>query len=146
MLPMGVHETCPNPLHMVKMLGQATWIQIWIYFISLWRLSSITKKREIESPSLILVNWWNLFGLTLYSKCGFEIGWSNPSEGARWHSWKEMATWNEVHGGGVDMWWWSSSGGWKRRKRKTKWAQGKGIIIGPFCFWWSRHYTECDHI
>jgi hypothetical protein len=23
---------------------------------------------------------------------------------------------------------------WKRRKRKTKWAQGKGIIIGPFCF------------
>ena len=26
-LPMGVHETCPNPLHMVKILGQATWIQ-----------------------------------------------------------------------------------------------------------------------
>ena len=23
---------------------------------------------------------------------------------------------------------------WKRRKRKTKRAQGKGIIIGPFCF------------
>jgi hypothetical protein len=23
---------------------------------------------------------------------------------------------------------------WKRRKRKTKWAQDKGIIIGPFCF------------
>ena len=28
MLPIRVHETCPNPLHMVKMLGQATWIQI----------------------------------------------------------------------------------------------------------------------
>ena len=28
MLPMGVHETCPNPSHMVKMLGQATWIQM----------------------------------------------------------------------------------------------------------------------
>ena len=27
MLPKGVHETCPNPLHMVKMLGQAAWIQ-----------------------------------------------------------------------------------------------------------------------
>ena len=23
---------------------------------------------------------------------------------------------------------------WKRRKRKTKWAQGKVITIGPFCF------------
>ena len=23
---------------------------------------------------------------------------------------------------------------WKRRKRKTKWAQGKGITIGPFWF------------
>jgi hypothetical protein len=23
---------------------------------------------------------------------------------------------------------------WKRRKRKTKWAQGKGIIIESFCF------------
>jgi hypothetical protein len=27
MLPIGVHETYPNLLHMVKMLGQATWIQ-----------------------------------------------------------------------------------------------------------------------
>jgi hypothetical protein len=27
MLPIWVHETCPNPLQMVKMLGQATWIQ-----------------------------------------------------------------------------------------------------------------------
>ena len=24
----GVHETCPYPLHMVNMLGQATWIQM----------------------------------------------------------------------------------------------------------------------
>ena len=23
---------------------------------------------------------------------------------------------------------------WKRRKRKIKWAQGKGKMIGPFCF------------
>ena len=23
---------------------------------------------------------------------------------------------------------------WKSRKRKTKWAQGKGITIGPFWF------------
>ena len=28
MLPIRVHETCPNPLYMVKMLRQATWIQI----------------------------------------------------------------------------------------------------------------------
>jgi hypothetical protein len=27
MLPIWVHETCPNPLHMVKMFRQATWIQ-----------------------------------------------------------------------------------------------------------------------
>jgi hypothetical protein len=26
-LPIPIHETCPNPLQMVKMLGQAIWIQ-----------------------------------------------------------------------------------------------------------------------
>ena len=28
LLPFGVHETCPYPLHMVNILGQATWIQM----------------------------------------------------------------------------------------------------------------------
>ena len=28
MLPIRVHETCPNTLYMVKMLRQATWIQM----------------------------------------------------------------------------------------------------------------------
>ena len=28
LLPFGIHETCPYPLHMVNMLGQATWIQL----------------------------------------------------------------------------------------------------------------------
>ena len=28
MLPIRIHETCPYTLHMVKMLGQATWIQM----------------------------------------------------------------------------------------------------------------------
>ena len=28
LLSYGVHETCPYPLHMVNMLGQATWIQM----------------------------------------------------------------------------------------------------------------------
>ena len=92
------------------------------------------QKWEIKSPSLVLANWWNLFRLTLCSKCGFEIGWSNPSDGAKWHSWMEMATWNEDHGGGVDMWWWSSSGLGKEEREKQNGLKAKVYVIGPFCF------------
>ena len=35
LLPYGVHETCLYPLHMLNMLGQATWIQNEFQFISL---------------------------------------------------------------------------------------------------------------
>ena len=98
-----------------------------------WRRHQKSKFLLVESPNLVLVNWWNLFVLTLCSKCGFEIGWSNSSEGARWHSWMEMTTWNEDHGDGVNTWW-SSSGILKRRKRKTKWAQGKGDIYRAILF------------
>ena len=128
MLPIWVHETCPNPLYMVKCLGKQHGFKLILIHIFVKVLSSITKKGEIESSSLVLVNWWNPFGLTLCSKCEIEIGWSKPSDGAI-----------EVHGDGVGhvmmIKLWTS----KRRKRKIKWAQGKGICDRAILFWWSRH-------
>ena len=56
MLPMRVHETCPNPLHMVKMLGQATWIQLNFNSYLCERIVINYKKGEIESSSLVLMN------------------------------------------------------------------------------------------
>ena len=44
-------------------------------------LSSITKKGEIESPSLVLDNWWNL-GINPCTKCVDMKGWSH----AKWWS------------------------------------------------------------
>jgi hypothetical protein len=98
-------------------------------------LSSITKKGKIESSTLALVNWWNPFGLTLCSKCEIEIGWSKPSDGARWSPW----CWRWTCDDGDDhMKWWDvmmiKLWTWKRRKGKTKWAQGKGIFKGLFYF------------
>jgi hypothetical protein len=54
MLPIWDYETCPYPLHMVKCLGkqhESKKIKLNIFVNS---LSSITKKGEIESPSLVL--------------------------------------------------------------------------------------------
>ena len=33
---------------------------------------------------------------------------------------------------------------WKRRKRKTRQAQGKGIMIGAIFVFHSRHHTGCE--
>ena len=56
MLPIRVYETCPYPLHMVKYLGkQHESKKISLNIFVKW-LSSITKKGEIESPSLVLDN------------------------------------------------------------------------------------------
>jgi hypothetical protein len=103
------------------------------------------QKGEIESPSLVSVNWWNLFGLTLCSKCGFEIVWSNPSEGARWHSRMEMATWHEDHDDGVNTCDDQALDFGKEREKQNK-LKEKVISIGLFCFRWSKHYRECGHI
>ena len=76
MLPIWVYETCPNPLHMVKMLGQATWLENDFSSYLCERLSSITKKGEIESPTLVLDNWWNLgltFDLSVWTRWGSPI-------------------------------------------------------------------------
>ena len=56
MLPIGIHETCPNPLHMVNMLGQATWIQNDFNSYLGERVVINYQKGEIESSSLVLVN------------------------------------------------------------------------------------------
>jgi hypothetical protein len=56
MLPIWVYETCPYPLHMVKCLGKQHKSKTILLNIFVKRLSSITKKGEIESPSLVLDN------------------------------------------------------------------------------------------
>ena len=56
MLPIWVYETYPYPLHMVKCLGKQHEPKMILLNIFVKRLSSITKKGEIESPSLVLEN------------------------------------------------------------------------------------------
>ena len=56
MLPIRIYETCPYPLHMVKCLIKQHESKKILLYIFVKRLSSITKKGEIESPSLVLAN------------------------------------------------------------------------------------------
>ena len=56
MLPILVYKTCPYPLHMVKFLGKPHESKKVLLNIFVKRLSSITKKGKIESPSLVLDN------------------------------------------------------------------------------------------
>ena len=56
MLSTWVYETCPYPLHMVKCLGKQNESKKILLDIFVKGLSSITKKGEIESSSLVLVN------------------------------------------------------------------------------------------
>ena len=56
MLPIQVYETCPYPLHMEKCLGKQHESKKISLNIFVKRLSSITKKGEIKSPSLDLDN------------------------------------------------------------------------------------------
>ena len=55
MLPIWVYEICPYPSHMVKSLGKQHEPKKILLNIFVKRLSSITKKGEIESPSLVLI-------------------------------------------------------------------------------------------
>ena len=56
MLLIQVYETCQYPLHMVKCLGKQHESKKILLDIFVKGLSSITKKREIESPSLVMDN------------------------------------------------------------------------------------------
>jgi hypothetical protein len=56
LLPIWVYKTCPYPSHMVKCLGKKHESKRILLKIFVNRLSSITKKGEIESPSLVLDN------------------------------------------------------------------------------------------
>jgi hypothetical protein len=56
MLLIRVIETCPYPLHMVKWLDKQHESKKILLYIFVKRLSSITKKEEIESPSMVLDN------------------------------------------------------------------------------------------
>jgi hypothetical protein len=105
------------------------------------RVMAITKSNKsstsqhAESSSLVLDNWWNISGLTICSKCVNEIGWSKSKMELDGTQVMEMATR-----------WWSSAQTWKRRKRKTKWAQGKGIKARAILFCPSRHNRVCDWV
>jgi hypothetical protein len=99
----SIHICKIEPNSWKTYVGGANTIKIenWFYFISLWWLSSITKKGEIKSPSLILViNDTKL--LMPCVKC-FKLGISNM-----WWRWKwygEMAT--RPHD--LCMKWWARS-------------------------------------
>jgi hypothetical protein len=56
MLQIWVYKTCPYHLHMVKCLGKQHESKKILLNIFMKRLSSITKKGKIESPSLVLDN------------------------------------------------------------------------------------------
>ena len=56
MLAIRVYETCSYPLHMVKSLGKQHESKKISLNIFVNKLSSITKKGEIESPILVLDN------------------------------------------------------------------------------------------
>ena len=56
MLPIWIYETCPYPLHMVKYLGKQHESKKFSLNMFVNWLSSITKKGEIESLSLVLDN------------------------------------------------------------------------------------------
>ena len=49
---LGFIKLVQTLLHMVNMLGQATWIQLNLFHIFV----EVVKKGEIESPSLVLTN------------------------------------------------------------------------------------------
>ena len=82
------------------------------------RLSSITKKGEIESPSLVLANWWNL-STNLCHECHVsKVG-----------TYQVMEHGDEVHGDGdghvLKMIKLQLEN--KKEKNKNKIDQGKGI-------------------
>ena len=118
MLPIWVYETCPYPLHMVKCLDKQHEFKKILLNIFVKRLSSITKKGEIESPSLALANWWNL-DTNLCHECHV----------SKVCTYQVMEHGDEVHGDGdghvlkmiklqLEK---------KKEKNKNKVDQGKGI-------------------
>ena len=117
MLQIWVYETCPYPLHMVKCLGKQHESKKISLNIFVNRLSSITKKGEIESPSLVSDNWWNLglaFDLSVWiRKCG-------PLQ---------VIEQDEVHGveDGHEMMMIKLNLEKKKEKNKNREDQGKGI-------------------
>jgi hypothetical protein len=56
MLPIGIHETCPYPLHMVKCLGKQHGFKIDFNSYLCERVVINYQKEGIESSSLVLVN------------------------------------------------------------------------------------------
>ena len=87
----------------------------------------------IESPILVLDNWWNL-GTNPCTKCVDMKGWSH----AKWWS-KRTIT---VDGGDQKMI--KCFIFRKEEREKQKWAQGKGILIGAIFCLHSRHHRGCE--
>ena len=69
MLPIRVHETWTNPFTHGK-YAWASNVDLKLILIHIFVEVVINyQKGEIESPSLVLDNWWNLVGLIFASKC-----------------------------------------------------------------------------
>ena len=80
------------------------------------RLSSITKKEEIESPSLVLANWWNL-STNLCHECQVsKVG-----------AYQVMEHGDEVHGDGHILMMIKLNLEKKKEKNKNLEDQGKDI-------------------
>ena len=83
MLPIWVYETCLYPLHMVKCLDKQHESKKILLNIFVKRLSSITKRERFKA-----LVWFWLIDETYWTnpmpKCVDKLGWSNPSDEARW--------------------------------------------------------------
>ena len=116
MLPILIYETCPYPLHMVKCLGKQHESKKILLHMFVKRLSSITKKGKIESPSLVLANWWNL-STNLCHECQVsKVG-----------TYQVVEHGDEVYGDGHVLMMIKLQLEKKKEKNKNKVDQGKGI-------------------
>ena len=117
-----------------NMLGQATWIQKeFIEYLCKWVVINY-QKGEIESPSLILDNWWNL-STNLCHQVWIWARLVHASNGARW--------------------WWSRWWCWpkemikcsnleKKKNKNKNQVLIKTKVSNRFLFWHTRHHIGCE--
>ena len=98
--------------------------------------SRATHNLHVESPSLVLDNWWNL-SINLCHQVWIWSRLVHPSNGARW--W-----WSRC-------WWWPKeiikcSNLEKKKEKNKNQVLIKTKVSNRFLFWWSRYHRECDHV
>ena len=81
MLSFLVHETCPNPLHMIKSLGKQHGFKMILIHIFIKGLSSITKRGRLKA----LVWFWLIdetLSANLVYQSDLKIGTTTPRDKA----------------------------------------------------------------